>query len=225
MTPIGMLKSRIVASHFANVHWCAELGFHRCDPASSASYIYRTWGPIGFELLNLSPGLAQYMTKVVGWGPTAFGRSCPLELVAELAPKLMAVMDLTVCGDLVGRSSPWDGDFDDSLNSSILQFQNAIMPVLQAPTLATLSIQSFPFITKQQLHQFICIPPLVTLILNGVYLSPKSDWTSGTDLHHGDTTQQCLTISGLGLNSQDAPLARWLLVPHCPVNIASLREF
>ncbi|KAJ7289586.1 hypothetical protein C8J57DRAFT_1278068 [Mycena rebaudengoi] len=58
------------------------------------------------ELVNLSPGLAQYMTKVVVWGPTASGRSCPLELVAELAPKLTAVMNLTVCGDHEDRSSP-----------------------------------------------------------------------------------------------------------------------
>jgi hypothetical protein len=81
------------------------------------------------DLLNLSPELAQYMTKVVVWGPIDF-QSCPLGLVDELAPKLTAVTDLAVCSDL--------DNLDHWITAEIFRrFQNTILPILQAPALTT----------------------------------------------------------------------------------------
>ncbi|KAJ6600733.1 hypothetical protein B0H10DRAFT_1958678 [Mycena sp. CBHHK59/15] len=224
MTPIRRLTCRTTTSHFTNVPSCAEPGFHRRDPAYFVSWICVLGCRALLQLLNLNLTLTRYMTEVIVRCPMAIGHA-PLELVAELAQKLTAVKDLTVCAGVV-QPDLWFWAFDADLEH-IRQLHNAILPMLQAPTLATLTLKDISFTAKELFHQFICIPSLVTLILENVSLSLRSDWMSDTGLDHGGlvpTTQLRLAISALALHSQDAALVPWLLHRSCPVNVAALRE-
>ncbi|KAJ7850736.1 hypothetical protein B0H13DRAFT_2400904 [Mycena leptocephala] len=180
-------------------------------------------------LLNLNPTLTRYMTNVIVRGPTALD-PIPLELVAELGPKFTEMKDLTVhtniCANLA--DSEWSWFWDSDFHSEKVQaLQQAILPMLQTPNLARITLRGIPFTANEQIRQFIWIPSLVTLILDNIFLSPKSDWKSDADLDHErlvPTTQHPLAVSSLGLHSHDILLPQWLLHRSCPVNVAALKE-
>ncbi|KAF7328730.1 hypothetical protein MVEN_02501600 [Mycena venus] len=170
------------------------------------------------KLLDLNPTLSRYMIKVIVRRGMVFD-PCPLKLVAELAQKLTAVKDLTVYAGISDDDSMY---FD--VSERIQQLQSAILPMVQAPTLVTMTLEDFFLCSKE----FICIPSLVTLIFKNVRLDPELDWTSDTGLDRGGSVQPIarrLSISGLGLYSQNAALERWLLHRSCPLDVTTLREF
>ncbi|KAJ7471699.1 hypothetical protein B0H11DRAFT_1366663 [Mycena galericulata] len=176
------------------------------------------------RLLRLNPILAQYMTKVIVRGPMTFS-AAPLELVAELGHKFTAVKELSIHAHTVSIDSPW---FREEVDSEIRQLQNAILPMLQAPTLVTMILKDISFTTEKQFRQFISTPSLATLILDNVHISPTSDWTNEARPDYGTgrvpTMQRRLAISALGFHSQDAALGRWLLHRDCPVSVSSISE-
>ncbi|KAJ7149274.1 hypothetical protein C8R43DRAFT_1007603 [Mycena crocata] len=176
------------------------------------------------DLLTLNPAIARYMAHVIVRGLSDYNDS-PLELLAELAPKLTAVETLTID---YGQNKPdsywfWDSEYGGLDPEQMKEFQNAILPMLQAPTLKTVILRAVAFTTKEQLYNFICGPSVFTLILDdNVNLSPKSDWLSDAG-GLMQSTRRLPAISELGLHSEDATLSRWLLHRSCPVNISALR--
>ncbi|KAJ7471700.1 hypothetical protein B0H11DRAFT_2283068, partial [Mycena galericulata] len=172
-------------------------------------------------LLRLNPILAQYMAKVIVHSPLIY-MAAPLELVAELSQKLTAVKELLICGH---TDSPrvWE-----HMDSKMRQLRNAILPMLQAPTLDTVVLKDISFTTEEQFRQFVSAPSLATLTLDNVHISPKSDWTNDERPDYGTgcvpTMQRRLAISTLGFHSQDAALRRWLLHRDCPVNVSAISE-
>ncbi|KAF7378036.1 F-box domain-containing protein [Mycena sanguinolenta] len=167
------------------------------------------------ELLNLNPTLSQYMTIIVVTGPGRLG-GCPLELVAELAPKLTATKTLKIIGGALYHDT-WMSDWE---LESFLKLQEAILPILAAPLLTTVALQNI-LTTEDDFLKLISIPPLVTLRLENIRLISKA--VQGRD-ESVPPTEHRLAISALGLHSQDATLAGWLFRPSCPLHVAALRE-
>ncbi|KAF7378035.1 hypothetical protein MSAN_00227400 [Mycena sanguinolenta] len=159
----------------------------------------------------------RYMTQVI----VDAGRyDCPLELIAELAPKLTATKTLCVTSSL-DYTSPLEVRKELEHDREL---QNAILPILHAPTLSSLLLQEILF-TEEDLHKLITIPQnLATLGLENVRLFPKSDSDSSDS---AQTTKDRRPISSLALHCfqyEDDSLIRWLLHPSCPIDLVGLKS-
>ncbi|KAJ7868719.1 hypothetical protein B0H14DRAFT_2572152 [Mycena olivaceomarginata] len=176
------------------------------------------------QLLDLNPTLTRYMTSVIVRDPMAFNRDgCALEVLAELAPKLMAVRHLSVLG---GRGdSPYSSSLSlwgSQVEEEIRGLHDSILPLLQAPTLTRILLKGFTFTSGSQFNQFICTPSLIALTVINIHVL-MNDKDCVDDVAVQDMSPPC-TISELGLALRDPTRGRWVLHPSFPVNIASIRE-